>query len=256
VLPLAVLIAAYSPGTAPFVVGQAAFTVTVVVLFNLLVPIGWKVGELRVEDVAIGCLVSVIVGAVFWPRGVAPVVAEDLADAYRTGAGYLSAAIAWACGRSSEPPPHGPAALTASQRLDEAVRGLLAEQGTKHLSREELWRLVGGTLRLRLTAHSIADLPRACADHAQSLDAIKTRADPLVHWYRQLALTVGDRGHGRELAPLSRLEKRPNPEPDQGVTSRTAVWLCEYLDHLAENTDGLVSPANHLVDVRGQPWWR
>ena len=32
------LVAAYAPGTAPFAVGQAAFTITVVVLFNLLVP--------------------------------------------------------------------------------------------------------------------------------------------------------------------------------------------------------------------------
>ena len=39
-LPIAVLVAAYAPGTAPFAVGQAAFTVTVVVLFNLLVPAG------------------------------------------------------------------------------------------------------------------------------------------------------------------------------------------------------------------------
>ena len=37
-LPIAVCIASYAPGTAPFLVGQAAFTVTVVVLFNLLAP--------------------------------------------------------------------------------------------------------------------------------------------------------------------------------------------------------------------------
>src|SRR5262249_29156072 len=35
-LPLAVFVAGYTPGTAPFVIGQAAFTVTVAVLFNLL----------------------------------------------------------------------------------------------------------------------------------------------------------------------------------------------------------------------------
>ncbi len=39
-LPLAVLVAAYAPGTTPFLVGQAAFTVTIVVLFNLLAPAG------------------------------------------------------------------------------------------------------------------------------------------------------------------------------------------------------------------------
>ena len=39
-LPIAVLVAAYAPGTAPFAVGQAAFTITVIVLFNLLVAGG------------------------------------------------------------------------------------------------------------------------------------------------------------------------------------------------------------------------
>ena len=70
VFPVAVLVAAYAPGTTPFLVGQAAFTVTVVVLFNLLDPVGWTVGLLRVEDVAIGCAVSLAVGVLLWPRGV------------------------------------------------------------------------------------------------------------------------------------------------------------------------------------------
>ncbi len=69
---LAVLVAAYTPGTAPFVVGQAAFTVTIVVLFNLLVPAGWQVGLLRVEDVAIGCAVSLVVGFLFRSRACPP----------------------------------------------------------------------------------------------------------------------------------------------------------------------------------------
>jgi len=58
VLPIAIAVAAYAPGTLPFAVGQAAFTVVVVVLFNLLQPVGWKLGLLRVQDVAMGCAVS------------------------------------------------------------------------------------------------------------------------------------------------------------------------------------------------------
>ncbi len=96
VLPVAVLVAAYAPGTTPFLVGQAAFTVTIVVLFNLLVPVGWTVGLLRIEDVAIGCAVSLAVGVLFWPRGVSSVVADDLADAFRSGAAYLTQAVDWA----------------------------------------------------------------------------------------------------------------------------------------------------------------
>src|SRR5205807_1073313 len=70
-LPIALAVAAYAPGTMPFAVGQAAFTVVVLVLFNLLAPAGWKVGLLRVEDVALGGLVSLVVGVLFWPRGAA-----------------------------------------------------------------------------------------------------------------------------------------------------------------------------------------
>ena len=56
-----------------FEAGQAAFTLLVAVLFNLLVLVGWRVGVVQVfEDVAPeGCLVSVVIGALLWPRGVA-----------------------------------------------------------------------------------------------------------------------------------------------------------------------------------------
>jgi uncharacterized membrane protein YccC len=252
-LPLAVMIAAYAPGTAPFAVGQAAFTVTVAVLFNLLVPVGWKVGELRVEDVALGCLVSVVVGVLFWPRGVAPLVGDDLADAYRTGAAHLREAVDWVRGHRADPPASGAAALTAGVRLDEAVRGFLAEQGTKHLGREELWRLIGGTLRLRLTAQSVADLPHACA-HADpdTLPGVEHQADVLAGWYEQLA------GH------LDEPDRAPPPlaPPDLGAVdpgdlgSRGLIWLREHLDHLAEHLDGLTAPALHLGEVRRQSWWR
>ena len=89
-LPIAVAVAAYAPGALPFTFGQAAFTVVVLVLFNLLAPAGWRVGLLRIEDVAIGCLVSLVVGVLFWPRGASSVVGDDLADAFRRGAAYLT----------------------------------------------------------------------------------------------------------------------------------------------------------------------
>jgi Fusaric acid resistance protein-like len=51
VLPVAVLLAAYAQAVS-FAAGQAAFTIVVLVLFNLIEPVGWKVGLVRVEDVA------------------------------------------------------------------------------------------------------------------------------------------------------------------------------------------------------------
>ena len=69
-LPLAVLVSgAVPPSLISFAAGQAGFTVVVIILFNIIAPAGWKVGLTRVEDVAIGCAVSVVVGVLFWPRG-------------------------------------------------------------------------------------------------------------------------------------------------------------------------------------------
>jgi hypothetical protein len=158
VFPVAVAIAAYAPGTTPFLVGQAAFTVTVVVLFNLLDPVGWTVGLLRVEDVAIGCGVSFAVGVLLWPRGVVAVVSTDLADAFRSGAAFLTEAVDWALSEVLVPPAASIAAASAAIRLDDAVRGFLTEQGSKRLSKEDLWTLVNASTRLRLTAHSLATL--------------------------------------------------------------------------------------------------
>src|SRR6202012_5642271 len=103
-MPIAVFIAIYTPGTAAFLAGQAAFTITVVVLFNLLAPAGWTIGLLRVQDVAIGCAVSLVVGVLFWPRGASTVVGDDLADSFRVGSAYLRQAVDWALGVRTEAP--------------------------------------------------------------------------------------------------------------------------------------------------------
>ena len=69
VLPLAVLVSGLAPYMISFVAGQAAFTLLVIILFNIIQPLGWRVGLTRIEDVALGCGVSVVVGFLFWPRG-------------------------------------------------------------------------------------------------------------------------------------------------------------------------------------------
>jgi hypothetical protein len=197
-MPIAVFIATYAPGTAPFLAGQAAFTITVVVLFNLLAPAGWTIGLLRVQDVAIGCAVSLVVGVLFWPRGAATVVGNDLADCFRIGGAYLRQAVDWALGVRTEPPDTAIAAVTAGIRLDEALRGFLAEQGSKRLDKDDLWRLVMATMRLRLTAHSLAGLRGPAVPNGQ-LDPVgqrlRERADELTGFYDRVAAGIGRPPH-------------------------------------------------------------
>jgi uncharacterized membrane protein YccC len=255
VLPLAVFTAAYAPGTAPFAVGQAAFTVTVAVLFNLLQPVGWKVGIVRVEDVALGCAVSVLVGLMFWPRGVAAVVGDDLADSFRAGAAYLTQGVRWTSGMSDAEPNGGAAAVAAATRLEDALRAFLAEQGSKRIHRQELWRLVGGTLRLRLTAQALARLPPDPAGAAAAREAIARRTDVLDGWYARLAQQL-DRPRGLAPATLTPPALGPDTVVHAGSGSRYSVWLCEHLDHLAEHLDELIAPAHRIAELRRAPWWR
>jgi uncharacterized membrane protein YccC len=255
VLPFAIAISAYTPGTAPFAVGQAAFTVTVAVLFNLLVPVGWKVGIVRIEDVAIGCGVSVVVGLMFWPRGVAAVVGDDLADAFRSGAAYLTQGVRWSSGLSDVEPEAAAAAIAAAQRLDEALRGFLAEQGSKRIRPEELWRLVGGTLRLRLTAQALARLEPEPGAATEARDALERRADVLDGWYARLAEQL-DRPRGLPVASLQPPALGPDTVVAASSGSRYSVWLCEHLDHLADHLGELIAPARRIAELRRAPWWR
>ncbi len=209
-LPIALAVAAYAPGTLPFSFGQAAFTVVVVVLFNLLVPAGWRVGLLRIEDVAIGCLVSLVVGVLFWPRGASSVVGDDLADAFRRGAAYLTQAVDWALGTRADPPDAAAAAVTAGIRLDEALRGFLAEQGTKRVSKEELWMLVMASMRLRLTAYSLAGMQ--APEHARqpkhrgtayARTVLAHATADLTGFYERIAALVGRPIAGQVLLPVT-----------------------------------------------------
>jgi uncharacterized membrane protein YccC len=209
-LPIALAVAAYAPGTLPFAFGQAAFTVVVVVLFNLLQPVGWKVGLLRIQDVALGCLVSLVIGVFFWPRGAGSVVGDDLADAFRRGAAYLTQAVDWALGARSAPPDAAAAAVTAGIRLDEALRGFLAEQGAKRLSKEDLWMLVMATMRLRLTAYSLASMEAPDAvrhgSHrgtAYVRAALSQATADLTGFYERIAVLVGRPAAHQVLIPVS-----------------------------------------------------
>jgi Fusaric acid resistance protein-like len=257
VLPISVFVAAYAPGTAPFAAGQAAFTVLVAVLFNLLLPVGWKVGVVRIEDVALGCAVSVVVGVLFWPRGAAGIVGDDLADAFRRGSTYLSESVNWVLGRSTSPPQGGVATVAASLRLDDALRGLLSEQGAKRVAKEHLWNLVGATMRLRLTAHALAGTHPAAPGFDEARDALTTWSDGLVNWYGQVAADL----EGHSVADGQHLERALPSVPAElsGAVAGTPVcivWVGRHLLELRDHLADIIDPVVEVSAMRRLPWWR
>jgi uncharacterized membrane protein YccC len=251
-LPLAVMVAGYAPGTAPFLVGQAAFTLTLSVLYNIVVPVGWTVGALRLEDVAIGAGVSAVVGILFWPRGAAAIVGDDMADAFYRGGVYLVQATAWALGARTSPPDAAAPAARASTRLDDALRALLAEQGTKRVPKEQLWRLVGGAMRLRLTAQSLSGSVPPGVGATPAHRALVQEAVGLAGTCDELAAQLGHVPStvARELATLPSVEAAPASVQGYGL------WVREHLDHVRRNLDELGPAVATVATSRARPWWR
>jgi peroxiredoxin/uncharacterized membrane protein YgaE (UPF0421/DUF939 family) len=158
-LPFAVLLAAYSPRAISFAAGQAGFTTVIVILFNLINPVGWSVGVVRIEDVAIGCAVSLLAGLLLWPRGAAEVLRAALGDAYVSAARYLDQTISSLLGGDGEDRVDA-AARDASEtalRLDETMREYLAEKSSARGDVDGLARLVGGAATVRRVARQLQD---------------------------------------------------------------------------------------------------
>lgn len=263
-LPFVILFAGLAPATISFTAGQAAFTVTLLILFNLIIPAGWKIGLIRIEDVAIGSAVSLAVGLLFWPRGATAALGKALGQAYADSARYLAAAVAYGVGRCdpSGPQPPAPrpealAAAAASRRLDDAFRGYLAERGAKPASLAAATGLVTGVTGVRLSADAVLDLwerdGARGGERAAARSVLTSASAALTDWYEHFA------------ASMTGIESVPTPLPpdevadgrlveavasdlrdSDGQATATAVrviWTGDHLDAARRLQDTLVEPA-------------
>ncbi|WP_084724790.1 FUSC family protein [Streptacidiphilus melanogenes] len=258
VLPLAILLAGIAPAAISFAAGQAAFTVTLVVLFNIGHNPDWHIALLRVEDIALGCAVSILVALFFWPRGAGAAVDRALAQAYNDSAGYLSGAVDFALGHCGAPgapdlaaPPDEPVrqsreAAASARRLDDAFRSYLAERGAKPLSLADTTTLVTGVVGLRLAADAVVSLWQQCAltrtnaDQTEAHRAILGLTTRVTDWYRGLAGSLAD--HTPVPAPVllrpeaaARLVESVrtdlvDPDGQATATAVRVIWTGDHVD--------------------------
>jgi uncharacterized membrane protein YccC len=132
-LPIVAFLAAYVPTVVSFLVGQAGFTLFVIVLFDLLQPQGWRIGLVRLEDVALGIGASLVVAMLLWPRGARGQLRSALAALYRADATCLDAAFGYLLGRRSEREVDASrqAADAEVARAAEAFDMFLTERGSR-----------------------------------------------------------------------------------------------------------------------------
>ena len=268
-LPAALCLAAYAPRAISFAVGQAGFTVFVVVLFNLLAPVGWRVGLVRAEDVAIGFGISLGVGLLFWPRGAGALVRKDLAVAYERAADYLLAAMRQLIeGRSSEGAARAARATAdvAVRRLDEAFRQFLGERSATRVDVEDVAALVGGASHVRRAAESLTHLARLTNGDSR-LDSFGRSLDrelrALQTWYSAFGLSLMIGGpvpspqipsdeDARQL--LWRVRDATRVSGESPFNASLALLLAsQHLDHLARLEPLLSDRANAVQTASEQP---
>ena len=155
-----VLISGLAPSMISFAAGQAGFTLVVIILFNIIQPVGWKVGLTRIEDVAIGCGVSIVVGFLLWPRGATAALGRALSGAFTTSSGYLADAVErlTSTRRHVDTDVSRQAAHRSYLLLDDAYRQFFAERGAKVVPMDTISRLFTGSNRLRLAAYTLDSL--------------------------------------------------------------------------------------------------
>jgi uncharacterized membrane protein YccC len=271
-LPPAILVAGVAPSAISFAAGQAAFTLTLVILFNIIQPAGWRIGLLRVEDIAIGCAVSLLVGLLFWPRGAAAVLRQALAEAYTDSADYLARAVDFGMSRCdptkvNPTAPDGDAtrAAAASRRLDDAFRGYLAERGTKSIPLAEVTSLVTGAAGIRLAADAITDLWQrddgtATGDRTAARQELLRSTALVKGWYGDLASSLISTHSPAEPLAHDRVADgrlveavRHDLRGDDGKATATAVrmiWTGDHLDAVRRLQASVIGAARASATLR------
>ena len=250
-LPLAVLVAGMAPSMISFAAGQAGFTLVVIILFNIIDPLGWRVGLTRIEDVAIGCGVSIVVGLLFWPRGATAELGRALSDAFVASSAYLADAVDRLTNTSRfvDIVPAERAAYRAYLLLDDAIRQYFTERGAKVVPVDTVAGLFTGTNRIRLAAFTLGTLKlNPPGDGLEELQAIAVAEAVLrdsyaeTHrWYQEFAELLADRRTELALATPDRKvlhevlrtafdEVRTRRRPDRLRTALQMLWADELLE--------------------------
>jgi uncharacterized membrane protein YccC len=184
-LPIAIFAAAYFPRVLSFTAGQAAFTMTVLIILNLIVPTGWRLGLLRIEDITAGAAVAVVVSLLLWPRGATASVYAAIGMAIEVGSRFLQAAVLRVTRGASEETDDRVTilshdALVATRTVDDAVRQYLSETGGATDSRAPVVRAANRAIRLRGAADVIADIktPPPLSAYPRARGVLEAHAEP------------------------------------------------------------------------------
>jgi uncharacterized membrane protein YccC len=271
-LPIAAFLAAYVPTVVSFLVGQTAFTLFVVVLFDLFQPQGWRLGLVRLEDVALGVAVSLVVAVLLWPRGARGQLRSALVALYRADAICLDAAFGFLLGRRSEQEVDVSrrAAGAEVDRAGEAFDVFLTERGSRMLPTVTWGRVAAAGNDVLLAADAMeaigllgyrADGCEQCADRVRR-DAAEV-VGVLAGYAEQLEegrVPPNSRAHATvatRRAVVGCLRAwRGVPDSPLGPTAIALASAWFWFVEIVRLDGELAQPLAAVATAAQSPWWR
>ena len=263
--PICVFLAAYTPTAVHVAVGQAMFTVMVVVLFNLIEPQGWRTGLVRVEDILIGAATGIVVGVLLWPRGARAQLCQALSSLYETGGAYIRAALDAALGRQREPvAPAAEEARAADLRAGEALSTYLKEHGPKRVPVDVWTRLLATGEQVRFVADAIVVRTSVFGEvegFERAVGAVDAEAGILTEQIDLVARDIsgtgdvgrapppnGDRTHAIIVASLEACGRDPSVGNVEQVLA--LAWASEWIGHVRTRVAALAGAARRGQELR------
>ena len=269
--PIAVFFAAYAATTIGFMASQAAFTINLIIVFNLISPAGWQVGLVRIEDLLVGALISLVVGLLLWPRGVRRELARALAGVYRRLDEYLDHSFDRVLGFEAAPAvdPARQVIIRARDRVDVALDTFRTEGASGSFDWGTAAFLLSSANHALLAA-DILDVVSGvmgyragrCADGAGE---VREQVRRLLAAYNRLAerLSLTPAPDPESHVSIAAVREaalkclhRLQTDADVGKGAMAVVMAGEWVQDLARlegNLDGAVSTA---VEGAQRPWWR
>ena len=270
-LPFAIFLAAYAATAVGFVAGQAAFTINLIVVFNLISPAGWQVGLVRIEDVAVGAAISILVGLLLWPRGARRELGRAMAGFYRAVVEDLEMAFDRVLGfeRPGSLEPTRRVTIQARDRAAEAFDAFLDEKAASPLDPQTAGFLLSAGNDAMLAADLLEVIAGrmgyqagGCPDGARTVHGqVRILLTVFGQFADRLALIqpAGD----RERVSIEALRgaaldclRRWRTEERAGRGAMAVVMSGEWVQNLARLEDHLERPVAAAVAAARAPWWR
>ncbi|MEU2614875.1 FUSC family protein [Micromonospora sp. NPDC007271] len=267
-LPAAVLLSAYTSGSQRFLLSQAAFTVDLMIIFNLLAPVGWRLGLIRLADVGVGVFLSVALSLLMWPHGTRRQFIRSAAAYHRAAAGRLRHAFDRMLAVSGAERLPAPAPLTGARtRAELALGAYLAERPAGPLDSSAAVDVLAGANYLAMAANL---MERAATEFGHRADGCRDVAEPvrsaqqaLLAGLARMADRLTGTGHPSCWPALPDLDgpvrtclHRWRGDETVAGSATALVVAAGWIRSIDQVGEDLAGPVDRAATVASRPWWR